>query len=79
MASNLCLMVVYCQLDPQEENAVKVLTKYIKYSIQENAFYVGLNVFSNGWCWIDPFLDLHPADEKRRYKVTPSLIGWAQT
>ena len=23
--------------------------------------------------------DLHPASEKRRYKVTPSLIGWAQT
>ena len=22
---------------------------------------------------------LHPADERRRYKVTPSLIGWAQT
>ena len=24
-------------------------------------------------------LDLHPANERRRYKVTPSLIGWAQT
>ena len=24
-------------------------------------------------------LDLRPANEKRRYKVTPSLIGWAQT
>ena len=22
---------------------------------------------------------LHPANERRRYKVTPSLIGWAQT
>ena len=24
-------------------------------------------------------LDLHPANERRRYKVIPSLIGWAQT
>ena len=24
-------------------------------------------------------LVLRPANEKRRYKVTPSLIGWAQT
>ena len=24
-------------------------------------------------------LGLHPANDRRRYKVTPSLIGWAQT
>ena len=24
-------------------------------------------------------LGLHPANDKRRYKVTPFLIGWAQT
>ena len=24
-------------------------------------------------------LGLHPANKRRRYKVTPSLIGWAQT
>ena len=24
-------------------------------------------------------LGLHPASDRRRYKVTPSLIGWAQT
>ena len=24
-------------------------------------------------------LGLHPANEWRRYKVTPSLIGWVQT
>ena len=23
-------------------------------------------------------LGLHPANQRRRYKVTPSLIGWAQ-
>ena len=26
-----------------------------------------------------PILGLRPASERRRYKVTPSLIGWAQT
>ena len=24
-------------------------------------------------------LGLHPANERRRYKVRPSLIGWVQT
>ena len=24
-------------------------------------------------------LGLHPANDRRRYKVTPSLIGWGQT
>ena len=24
-------------------------------------------------------LGLHPANDRRRYKVKPSLIGWAQT
>ena len=24
-------------------------------------------------------LNLHPPNERRRYKVTPSVIGWAQT
>ena len=24
-------------------------------------------------------LGLHPANDRRRYKVTPSLIGWVQT
>ena len=27
---------------------------------------------------IGMILGLHPANERRRYKVTPSLIGWAQ-
>ena len=26
-----------------------------------------------------PILGLHPANERRRFKVTPSLIGQAQT
>ena len=24
-------------------------------------------------------LGMRPANERRRYKITPSLIGWAQT
>ena len=34
------------------------------------------------WKWIQEaglILGLRPANERRRYKVTPSLIGWAQT
>ena len=30
-------------------------------------------------CVAELILGLRPANEKRRYKVTPSLIGWAQT
>ena len=29
--------------------------------------------------WAGLILGLHPANERRRYKVTPSLIGWTQT
>ena len=32
------------------------------------------------WWWDSRLiLGLHPANERRRYKETPSLIGWAQT
>ena len=38
---------------------------------------------SRGWCHVLLFtwlsLGLHPANERRRYFVTTSLIGWAQT
>ena len=29
--------------------------------------------------YLGPILGFRPANERRRYKVTPSLIGWAQT
>ena len=29
--------------------------------------------------WAGLILGLYPANERRRYKVTLSLIGWAQT
>ena len=29
--------------------------------------------------WITLILGLHPANERHRYKVTLSLIGWVQT
>ena len=31
------------------------------------------------WCITRLILGFRPANERRRYKVTPSLIGWAQT
>ena len=33
----------------------------------------------SGWYNRRVHLGLHPANERRRYKVTPSVIGWAQT
>ena len=33
-----------------------------------------LKVIMQGW-----ILGLHPVNERRRYKVTPFLIGWAQS
>ena len=37
-------------------------------------------VAHTGLCYdiAGPILGLCPANERRRYKVTPSLIGWAQ-
>ena len=38
--------------------------------------------YSNNKCHVPHsglILGLRPANERRRYKVTPSLIGWAQT
>ena len=34
---------------------------------------------TNKWHLTEPILGLRPANERRRYKVTPSLIGWAHT
>ena len=36
-------------------------------------------VFTNLRISTGLILGLHPANERRRHKVTPSLIGWAQT
>ena len=38
-----------------------------------------LRTLGHGWFNSRLILDLRPANERRRYKVTPSLIGWAQT
>ena len=39
------------------------------------------NIKTHGWDISNPglILGLHPTNERRRYKVTSSLIGWAQT
>ena len=42
---------------------------------EHNAMYSGpITGYMSGL-----ILGLHPAYERRRYKVTPSLIGWTQT
>ena len=40
-------------------------------------FFACRLVIGNLWAGLS--VGLHPANVKRRYKVTPSLIGWAQT
>ena len=44
--------------------------------LQSNAisYWLGANLESAG-----NILGLHPVNEGRRHKVTPSLTGWAQT
>ena len=37
------------------------------------------NILANCKCKSGLILGLRPANERRRYKVTPSLIGWSQT
>ena len=48
-----------------DENVVKItfLLQWLIHSLREPGLILGLR----------------PANERRRYKVTPSLIGWAQT
>ena len=49
----------------------------------EHTIYGLLNIVAPDYHVFDSIsgliLGLHPANERRRYKVTPSLIGWAQT
>ena len=53
------------------------LEKYRPYYIEATVNDVG-----NCITWINKntelILGLHPANERRRFKVTPSLIGWVQ-
>ena len=54
--------------------AVVVVSKTIRRSILAETEYVQDDVMIPGL-----ILGLRPANERRRYKVTPSLIGWVQT
>ena len=48
-----------------------------QYSVQSNVVKLTLDNWHRPMAWL--ILGLRPANERRRYKVTPSLIGWAQT
>ena len=52
----------------------RMLTKQY-YSIFQELYRVRVLLRSVTWL----ILDLCPANERRRYKITPSLIDWAQT
>ena len=53
-----------------------ILWNYIKINIMLCWFHTK-EYFGSGIAGL--IMGLHPANERRRYKVTPSLIGWAQT
>ena len=48
---------------------------------QENEVLYFLHANPNNCAYVIPVLiiGLHPTNERRCFKVTPSLIGWAQT
>ena len=45
----------------------------------QNSPYLKIWFYIEGLALAGLILGLPPANERRRYKVTPSLIGWAQT
>ena len=44
-----------------------------------SSIYSSISGFGYQSTYTGPILGLYPANERCRYKVTPSLIGWAQT
>ena len=49
-------------------------------SLRMNSYLFGIKAMSHARGYITGMIrSLHPTDETRRYKVTPLLIGWAQT
>ena len=53
---------------------VKPLCIFIQHSFNESCYWA-----ASEWGNAGLILGLRPANERRRYKVTPSLIGWAQS
>ena len=53
---------------------------FVEYTNENMQIYPLIHVLLEPLYWISALiLGLHPANKRRRYKVTPSLIGWAQT
>ena len=77
-------ILTYYQLNPQEHTSVNFQSKYKSFHwtkcIWKCSHLVQTSVSS---CvtkldsYLGLILGLQPANERRRYKVTPSLIGWA--
>ena len=64
-------------------NKQKDPTKLFAYFMGYTVYPMHVSHASIWWIFIQRLagliLGLHPANERRRYKVTPSLIGWVQT
>ena len=63
------------------QNSKLVADANFELFFKKDSVYFELNFAEVCSCGADSglILGLHPANERRRYKVTPSLIGWAQT
>ena len=83
-------MLIYCLLEPEEKNFSKILIKIIliQQNIFENVVCEMSAILLQPQCvktrqgtvqYIQKIQGLHPSNERRPYKVTPYLIGWAHT
>ena len=67
-----------CQLTIQNKISTKSLDSIPGLcTVSPFAYWFSSEV--QGWYTAGLILGLRPANERRRYKVTPYLIGWAQT
>ena len=58
---------------------VVMLTPLLSLVVLKAVVVSAFNTSSDDKVVIGLILSLHPANERRHYKVTPSLIGWEQT
>ena len=83
-----CRIGVKLLFEPMMAQFTDAYTYVFNSSGAENNISEGPGQYHGCWCPVsyhcqvnnsDDILGLRPANERRRYKVTPSLIGWEQT
>ena len=67
------------QLEQNQFDAGKTRLMLVPSNICDYLLVIFYDTFDITNVFTGLILGLHPANERRRYKVTASLIGWAQT